>query len=92
MLHIFQMSGLDVNTSQILEIACLITNKDLKVVSKDLNIIIHQPDEILNNMNDWCLATHQKVNILNEFVTEVARFNNDIQTFIRYIFYISRQD
>lgn len=86
------MSGLDVNTSQILEIACLITDKDLKVVSEDLNIIIHQPDEILNNMNDWCLATHQKVNILNEIITEVARSNNDIQTFIRYIFYISRQD
>lgn len=86
------MSGLDVNTSQILEIACLITDKDLKVISEDLNIIIHQPDEILNNMNDWCLATHQKVNILNEIVTEVARSNNDIQTFIRYIFYISRQD
>lgn len=55
------MSGLDINTSQILEIACVITDKNLKTISKDLNIIIHQSDEILNNMDDWCLATHQKV-------------------------------
>lgn len=61
LLCIFQMSGLDINTSQILEIACVITDKNLKTVSKDLNIVIHQSDEILNNMNDWCLATHQKV-------------------------------
>lgn len=61
LLCIFQMSGLDINTSQILEIACVITDKNLKTVSKDLNIVIHQSDKILNNMNDWCLATHQKV-------------------------------
>lgn len=61
LLYIFQMSGLDINTSQILEIACVITDKNLKTISKDLNIIIHQSDEILNNMDDWCLATHQKV-------------------------------
>lgn len=55
------MSGLDINTSQILEVACVITDKNLKTVSKDLNIIIHHSDKILSNMNDWCLATHQKV-------------------------------
>ncbi|XP_006616147.1 probable oligoribonuclease [Apis dorsata] len=55
-----EMSGLDINTSQILKIICIITDKNLKTVSKDLNIIIHHLDEILNNMDDWCLATHQK--------------------------------
>nr|XP_012147823.1 PREDICTED: probable oligoribonuclease [Megachile rotundata] len=55
-----EMTGLDINTDYILEIACLITDKNLQVISKDLNIVVHQPDEILNNMNDWCLQTHKK--------------------------------
>ncbi|XP_017795910.1 PREDICTED: probable oligoribonuclease [Habropoda laboriosa] len=61
-----EMSGLDVNTSHILEIACLITNRNLDIISEDLNIVIHQPDEILDNMNDWCLATHHKTGLINE--------------------------
>ncbi|XP_012241549.1 oligoribonuclease isoform X2 [Bombus impatiens] len=80
-----EMSGLDVNTSQILEIACLITNKDLKVVSKDLNVIIHQPDEILNNMNDWCLATHQKTGLINESRLSKTTVENTEQIVLKYL-------
>lgn len=69
------MSRLDVSTSQILEIACLITDKNLKLVSRDFNVVVHQPDEILNNMNDWCLKIHQKVKIYNKFIIETDKFN-----------------
>ncbi|XP_076391958.1 putative oligoribonuclease isoform X3 [Megachile rotundata] len=60
-----EMTGLDINTDYILEIACLITDKNLQVISKDLNIVVHQPDEILNNMNDWCLQTHKKTGLID---------------------------
>ncbi|XP_029037895.1 oligoribonuclease-like isoform X1 [Osmia bicornis bicornis] len=55
-----EMTGLDVHTDHVLEVACLITDKNLKVISTDLNIVIHQPDEVLENMNDWCLLNHKK--------------------------------
>lgn len=58
------MTGLDVHTDHVLEVACLITDKNLKVISTDLNIVIHQPDEVLKNMNDWCLLNHKKVSTL----------------------------
>ncbi|CAL7945792.1 unnamed protein product [Xylocopa violacea] len=58
-----EMSELDVNTSQILEIACLISDRNLKILCEELNIVVHQPDEILNNMNDWCSVTHQNVEL-----------------------------
>lgn len=56
------MTGLDIQKSHILEVACLITNTDLEVISKDLNIVIHQSDEILANMNDWSMECHEAVN------------------------------
>ncbi|XP_050584939.1 oligoribonuclease-like isoform X1 [Bombus affinis] len=80
-----EMSGTDVNTSQILEIACLITNKDLKVVSEDLNIIIHQPDEILNNMNYWCMATHQKTELINESRLSKTTVEDAEQIVLKYL-------
>lgn len=55
------MTGLDVDTSHILEVACVITDNNLKIVSQDLNIVIHQPDEILENMSKWCVEVHKKV-------------------------------
>lgn len=56
-----EMTGLDINKDHILEIACLVTDADLNLIATGPNIIIHQPDEILSNMNDWCIAQHGEV-------------------------------
>nr|XP_054764744.1 oligoribonuclease, mitochondrial-like [Lytechinus pictus] len=53
-----EMTGLDLNTCHIIEMACLITDEDLNIVAEGPNIIIHQPDEILDKMNDWCVQHH----------------------------------
>ncbi|XP_013134159.1 PREDICTED: probable oligoribonuclease isoform X1 [Papilio polytes] len=53
-----EMTGLDINKDHILEIACLVTNANLDLVATGPNIIIHQPDEILNSMNQWCVNQH----------------------------------
>lgn len=55
------MSGLDVEKEKIMEIACLLTNGDLKNVQEGPELIIYQPDEILNNMDEWCTNQHGKV-------------------------------
>lgn len=59
--QIFQMTGLEVEQCHILELACLITDEQLKPMSDCLNIIIHQTDEILENMSNWCKVQHKKV-------------------------------
>lgn len=53
-----EMTGLDLDTCHIIEMACLITDQELNVVAEGPNIIIHQPDEILDKMNDWCIQHH----------------------------------
>ncbi|XP_063973031.1 probable oligoribonuclease [Diachasmimorpha longicaudata] len=54
-----EMTGLDAVKDHILEVACLVTDKELNVISSDFHEIIHQSDEILNNMNEWCKKNHQ---------------------------------
>ncbi|XP_058461742.1 oligoribonuclease [Malaya genurostris] len=58
-----EMSGLDVENDRILEIACTITNKNLECLEPGLNFVIHQPEAILQSMNDWCKQNHGKTGL-----------------------------
>ena len=53
-----EMTGLDPKEDTILEIATVITDGNLKVIAEGPNIVIHQSDEILDHMNDWCKQHH----------------------------------
>ncbi|KAJ8040886.1 Oligoribonuclease, mitochondrial [Holothuria leucospilota] len=53
-----EMTGLDPNTCHILEMACLITDEELNIVAEGPNLIINQPEEVLNEMNEWCKKHH----------------------------------
>lgn len=55
------MTGLDVDTCHIMEIACLITDSELEVISDDFHLVLHQPDEVLATMGKWCVKQHGKV-------------------------------
>nr|CAD7420316.1 unnamed protein product [Timema poppensis] len=52
------MTGLDVLTCHILEVACLITDAHLNVLAQGPDLIINQPDHILDNMDTWCVQHH----------------------------------
>ncbi|CAG9787905.1 unnamed protein product [Diatraea saccharalis] len=53
-----EMTGLDIEKDRILEISCVVTDGDLNLVAVGPNLVVHQPDEILKNMNSWCVAHH----------------------------------
>ncbi|MCH2207031.1 MAG: oligoribonuclease [Lentisphaerales bacterium] len=53
-----EMTGLEPQTDHILEIASLITDGDLKIIAEGPEIIIHQPEEIMQGMNEWCVKQH----------------------------------
>ncbi len=53
-----EMSGLDPETDTILEIATIITDHDLEVVSEGPVIVVHQHDEVLDSMDDWNKEHH----------------------------------
>ena len=53
-----EMTGLIPETDKILEVAIIITDSELNHLDDGLNLVIHQPDDILDSMNDWCLKQH----------------------------------
>ncbi|XP_064423499.1 oligoribonuclease, mitochondrial-like [Latimeria chalumnae] len=55
-----EMTGLDIERDHIIEMACIITDSDLNVLAEGPSLIINQPDELLDNMSDWCKEHHGK--------------------------------
>lgn len=53
-----EMTGLDPDTDHILEIATIVTDSDLNVIAEGPVIAVHQSDEILDAMDEWCTRTH----------------------------------
>lgn len=56
------MTGLDCNIHTLLEAAIIITDGHLNILAESPNIIIHQSDEVLENMEDWSKNHHALVN------------------------------
>lgn len=55
-----EMTGLDPKTDRIIEIATIVTDPYLNIIAEGPAIVIHQSDEVLDNMNPWCIEQHGK--------------------------------
>ena len=53
-----EMTGLDPLNDRIIEIATIVTNRDLDVLAEGPVIAIHQPASALEAMDDWNRSTH----------------------------------
>ncbi|XP_058120572.1 oligoribonuclease, mitochondrial [Anopheles ziemanni] len=60
-----EMTGLNVEEDRILEMACIITDGDLNIVAKGPNLVVHESDAVLANMNDWCKEHHAKTQLID---------------------------
>jgi oligoribonuclease len=53
-----EMTGLEPQSDEIIEIATVVTNKDLEILAQGPVIAIYQPAEILNAMDEWNTRHH----------------------------------
>ncbi|HIF9066628.1 TPA: oligoribonuclease [Photobacterium damselae] len=53
-----EMTGLDPETHKIIEIATIVTDAQLNILAEGPVLAIHQPEEELAKMDDWCTTTH----------------------------------
>lgn len=53
-----EMTGLDPEKERIIEMATIITDSDLNLVAEGPVIAVHQPDSLLDAMDEWCTNTH----------------------------------
>jgi oligoribonuclease len=58
-----EMTGLVIATDVILEIATVITDGNLDVIAEGPSFIIHQPNELLDNMGKWCQDYHGRTGL-----------------------------
>ena len=55
-----EMTGLEPQKDVIIEIATIITDKNLNILAEGPVLAIHQADDVLNEMDEWCTNQHGK--------------------------------
>lgn len=53
-----EMTGLNPDSDTILELAMVVTDADLNVVAESPSWAVHQPNAVLDGMDDWNTKTH----------------------------------
>ena len=55
-----EMTGLDPLEDRIIEIATVVTDKNLKILEEGPTLAVKQSDEMLDGMDEWCTTQHGK--------------------------------
>ncbi|KAJ5155582.1 hypothetical protein N7492_008385 [Penicillium capsulatum] len=59
-----EMTGLEPERDQILQICCFITDAQLNLLEPDgFDVVIHHPDSTLDTMSPWCIDTHGRTGL-----------------------------
>lgn len=59
-----EMTGLDTTKDRIIEIATVVTDRNLNIVAEGPVLAIHQPEELLAGMDTWNKEQHAKSGLL----------------------------
>ncbi len=59
-----EMTGLDPDTDHIIEIATIITDKDLNIVAEGPVLAVHQSDQVMAAMDDWNQTHHAQSGLI----------------------------
>lgn len=58
-----EMTGLDPLSDRIIEIATIVTDKNLNVLDEGPSVVVHQGDDMLDGMDEWCTTQHGKTGL-----------------------------
>ncbi|MEW6998817.1 oligoribonuclease [Colwelliaceae bacterium BS250] len=81
-----EMTGLEPKHDKILEIASIITDGDLNILAQGPVFAIQQSDDVLDNMNEWCIEQHGKSGLTQrckDSTTSLAQAEQATIEFIR---------
>jgi oligoribonuclease len=53
-----EMTGLNPDTDRIIEIATIVTDADLNTLAEGPVFAVHQADELMDGMDEWCTRQH----------------------------------
>ena len=61
-----EMSGLEPDSDRVLEVALIVTDKDLNLVEEGPVLVVHQSDAVLDAMDNWNKGTHGKSGLIDK--------------------------
>ena len=61
-----EMTGLNPDSDRIIEIAMVVTDGDLNTIAEAPVLVVHQPDSILDGMDNWNKSTHGKSGLIDK--------------------------
>ena len=68
-----EMTGLEPDSERIIEIATAVTNHDLSEVIEGPNLVIQQPQEYIDNMDEWNTNQHGRSGLIDSLrVTNIT--------------------
>ena len=73
-----EMTGLDPQQDQIIEIATIVTDKDLNILEEGPVMAIYQPDDILQGMDEWNTRHHGQSGLIDR-VRNSPHSNSDAE-------------
>jgi oligoribonuclease len=80
------MTGLDYDNDEIIEIFCLITNGDLELAhDAGWGTVIHQSQERMDAMDEWCRKTHGKSGLTAAVVKSTVTAEQAAEELLAYI-------
>jgi len=80
-----EMTGLDINTRVIVEMAAIITDWNLDVLAVGPNLVIHRDENVVKNMDVWCVQQFHKTGLTNEICKSTISIDQAQQQMVDFI-------
>jgi oligoribonuclease (3'-5' exoribonuclease) len=81
-----QMTGLDPDREEIIEIFCIITNGALEVMDEEgWGTVVHQTQERMDQMDEWCTKTHAKSGLTAAVLASIVTPEQAADGLLEYI-------
>lgn len=80
-----EMTGLDLKSDRLIEIAALVTDSDLNVLGEGVDVVIHTDDAALDGMADVVMKMHTRSGLINEVRTSTVTLEEAEQMVLDYI-------
>ncbi|MBK7663408.1 MAG: oligoribonuclease [Sterolibacteriaceae bacterium] len=84
-----EMTGLDPDRDRIIEVALVVTDSQLNTVAEAPVLAVHQPDSVLDAMDDWNKGTHGRSGLTdrvrNSILDEAAVEARMLEFLVEYL-------
>lgn len=80
-----EMTGLEPESDRIIEIATIVTDANLNTLAEGPVMAVHQDDELLNSMDEWCTKTHGATGLTKRVQESTLSESDAEQATIRFL-------